>query len=60
MLKINGLDQVLVYVNYVNLVVVYINKNNVEILLQASIEKGLEVNIDKTKYMHNTKQESAI
>jgi hypothetical protein len=49
----NGVNQVFVYVDRDNLLGENINSimNNAEILLQASKEIGLEVNIDKIKFV---------
>jgi hypothetical protein len=54
-LKLNGTHQLqlLVYGDYVNLLVVTIDtiKKNTETLTEASKEVGLEVNLEKTKYI---------
>jgi hypothetical protein len=52
-LKLNGTYQFLVYADDVNIlgVSVHIIKENAEALVFASKETGLEVNVDKTKYM---------
>jgi len=52
-LKVNGTHQLLVYADYVNILKrrVYTIKENAEALLVGSVEIGLEVNADKTKYM---------
>jgi hypothetical protein len=52
-LKLNGTNQFLVYVDDVNLLeddIDTINKNT-ETLIDASKEVGLEVHLEKTKYM---------
>jgi hypothetical protein len=52
-LKVNGTHQLLAYVDDLNLLgdnIDTINKNT-ETLINASKEGGLEVNIEKTKYM---------
>jgi len=52
-LKLNGTHQLLVYANGVNILggSVHAVKENAEALIVASKEIGLEVNVDKTKYM---------
>jgi hypothetical protein len=52
-LKLNGTHQLLTYTDDVNLLgdnIATINKNT-ETLTDASQEVGLEINIEKTKYM---------
>jgi hypothetical protein len=52
-LKLNGTHQFLVYADNVNLLganIDTINKNT-QTLIVASKEVGLEVNVEKTKYM---------
>jgi hypothetical protein len=50
-LKLNGTHQLMVYVDDVNMLGgrVHTVKENGEALIVASIEIGLEVNVDKTK-----------
>lgn len=57
---LNGLNQVLIYADAVNLFGEYINttRNNTDVFLQASKEVGLEVNIDKTKYTNMTQNQN--
>jgi len=52
-LKLNGIQQLLVYANYVNILGerVHTVKETAEAFVMASKETGLEVNFDKTKYM---------
>jgi hypothetical protein len=52
-LKLNGTHQLLAYADDVNLLGDNIDtiKRNMEILIDASKEVGLEVNVDKTNYM---------
>jgi hypothetical protein len=52
-LKLNGTHQLLAYADDVNLLGDNIDtrNKNTEILIYASKEVGLEVNIEKTKYM---------
>jgi hypothetical protein len=52
-LKLNGTHQLLAYADDVNLLGDNIDtvKKNMEILIDASKEVGLEINVDKTKYM---------
>jgi hypothetical protein len=52
-LQLNGMHRLLAYADYVDLLehnIDSINKNT-ETLIDASKEGGLEVNIEKTKYM---------
>jgi hypothetical protein len=52
-LKLKGTHQVLAYVDDVNLLGDNIDtiKKNTETLIDASMEVGLEINVEKTKYM---------
>jgi hypothetical protein len=60
-LKLNGTNQLLVYADGVNILggSVITIKENAEALVVATKEIGLEVNVDKTKYMvpHVTRSE---
>jgi hypothetical protein len=51
-LKLNGTHQLLAYADHENLLRDNIDtiKKNMEILIDATKEVGLEINIDKTKY----------
>jgi hypothetical protein len=60
-LKLNGTHQLLAYADGVNLLgdnIDTINKNT-ETLIDASKEVGLEVNMDKTKYMLVSRDQNA-
>jgi hypothetical protein len=54
-LKLNGTHQLLAYAGDVNLlgdnILVDTIKKNTETLIDASKEVGLEINVEKTKYM---------
>jgi hypothetical protein len=52
-LKLNGTHQLLVYADNVNLLEDNLDtiKKNTETLIDASKEVGLELNVEKTKYM---------
>jgi hypothetical protein len=60
-LKLNGTHQILAYVDDLNLLgdnIDTINKNK-ETLIDASKEVGLQVNIEKTKYMLVSRDQNA-
>jgi hypothetical protein len=60
-LKLNGTHQLLPYDDDVNLLgdnVAIMNKNT-ETLIDASTEVGLEINVEKTKYMLLSRHQSA-
>ena len=52
-LKLNCRNQILVYADGVNILrgSIHTIKENAEALIAASKETGLEINVDKTKYM---------
>jgi hypothetical protein len=52
-LKLNGVHQLLVYADDINILrgSVYTIQKNAETLVVASKGVGLEINVDKTKYM---------
>ena len=60
-LKLNGIHQLLVYVDDVNILAgsLHTTKKNTEVLLVGSKEIGLEVNADKTRYMVMSRDENA-
>jgi hypothetical protein len=61
-LKLNGTHQLLVYADNVNSILgggVHTMKENIETLLFASKEIGLEVNADKIKYMVRSRDQNA-
>jgi hypothetical protein len=60
-LKLNGTHQLLVYADDVNLLGdnVDATKKNMETLIHASKEVGLEVNTEKTKYMLLSRHQNA-
>jgi len=60
-LKLNGTHQLLVYADYVNMLggSVHTVKENTEALVVAGKETGLEVNVDKTKYMVMSRDQNA-
>jgi hypothetical protein len=57
-LKLNGTHQLLAYADDVNLLGHNIDttKKNTESLIDASKEVGLEINVEKTKYMLLSRQ----
>jgi hypothetical protein len=52
-LKLNGTHQLLAYAEHANLLLILIL-----ILIDASKEVGLEINVDKTKYMLLSRQQN--
>jgi hypothetical protein len=59
-LKLNGTHQLLAYADYVNLLGDNIDtiKKNAETLIDASKKIGLEINVEKTKYMLLTRHQN--
>jgi hypothetical protein len=60
-LKLNGTHQLLAYANDVNIFggSIHTVKENVEALVVATKEIGLEVNADKTKYMSMSRDQNS-
>jgi hypothetical protein len=60
-LKLNGTFQILAYADDVNLLggSVHTVRENAEVLMVASKEMGLEVNVDNTKYMVMSRKQNA-
>ena len=60
-MKLNGTSQLLVYADDVNILrgSVHTIKKNTEALIVVSKEIGLEVNVDKTKYMGMSRGKNA-
>ena len=60
-LKLNGTHQLLVYTDDVNILggSVHTIKENAEALIMPSKETGLEVNVDKTRYMVTSRDQIA-
>jgi hypothetical protein len=60
-LKLNGTHQLLAYVDDVNLLEDNIDtiEKNTETLTEASTEVGLEINVEKTKYMLLSRHQNA-
>jgi hypothetical protein len=60
-LKLNGTHQLLVYVDAGNILgrSIHTIEKNTEALVIASKETGLEVNVDKTKYMVMSQDQNA-
>jgi hypothetical protein len=59
-LKLNGTHQLLASADDVNLLGDNINiiRKNTETLIDASIEVGLEINVEKTRYMLLSRQQN--
>jgi hypothetical protein len=59
-LKLNGTHQILPYADDMNLLGDNIDtiKKNTETLIDASKEVGLEINVEKTKYMLLSRQQN--
>jgi hypothetical protein len=59
-MKLNGTQQLLAYGDHVNLLGDNIDtiKKNIEILIYASKEVGLEINVEKAKYMLLSRQQN--
>jgi len=60
-LKLNGTHQLLVYTDDINMLggSVHTIKENAEALVVSSKEIGLEINVDKTKYMLMSRDQNA-
>ena len=60
-LKLNGTHQLLAYADDINILdgSVHIIKKNAEAFVMSSKENGLEVNVDKTKYMVMCRDQNA-
>ena len=60
-LKLNSTHQLLAYADDVNILGGSVNtvKENAEVLVVATKEIGLEVNVDKTKYMIMSRDQNA-
>ena len=60
-LKLNGTHQLLAYADDVNVLGggIHILKENAEALVAATIETGLEVSAEKTKYMVMSRDQNA-
>jgi hypothetical protein len=60
-LKLKGTRQLLAYADYVNLLADNIDtkKRNTQTSIDASSKAGLEVNIEKTKYMLVSRHQNA-
>jgi len=60
-LRLNDAHQLLVYADNVNILggSIHIIKKNAEALVVTSKEFGLEVNVDKTKYMIMSRNQDA-
>ena len=60
-MKLSGTHQFLVYADDVNILggSIHTIKENAEALIVASNEIGLEVNVDRTKYMFMSRDQNA-